>query len=62
MIWIEAGSEIKTAVERFREYIAGQTLATDIIVIDQLENHDFNEFVLDESLTVKIAVRKTNNQ
>lgn len=62
MIWIEAGSEIKTAVERFRDYIAGQTLATDIIVIDQLENHDFNEFVLDESLTVKIAVRKTNNR
>ena len=55
-ITLEHHAEIDAAVENFKEYIAGQTLANNITLVNEVVNGV--ELDLDNDVVVKIAVKK----
>ena len=55
-ITLEHHAEIDAAVENFKEYIAGQTLANSITLVNEVVNGV--ELDLDNDVVVKIAVKK----
>ena len=51
---------INEALEHHREYISSQTLATDVKLVDQLEDDKHAKTVeLDEEVSTKIDIQKT---
>jgi len=50
--------KINAAIEKFHDYIAGQTLAHNIELVDAIDDEDAEEVELNENLITKIHIQK----
>lgn len=57
-IQIEKHSTINQAIEQYAKYIATQTLANQIILVDNIREKNFKNIELDEETNVKISIEK----
>lgn len=57
-IKIEKHKKINQAIEHHKTYIATQTLANQILLVENIENENFKNIELDEETNVKISIEK----
>ncbi len=57
-ITIQKHDAIKAAVENYRNYIASQTLAEEITLVDTIDGDEVREVELGDGVKTKIKVEK----
>jgi len=58
VLWIQKNDKFNLAVENFRDYISNQTLASQLVLIDEIDHSKAHTVEIDADLEAVILVEK----